>query len=67
MKASWVHALDHTYRVRQPGETVTTGDYLQIGDAYSLVDGSIWVGDVIEHGGRFETVWTQDTQRRSAG
>jgi len=45
------------YHVLQPGETVKVGDYLQIGPTYYLVDGSVWVGDVIKHGGPFETVW----------
>lgn len=52
------------FRVRQPGELVTRGDYLQIGGSYALVDGSVWVGMEIEHGGPFETVWTTEGTQR---
>ena len=59
MKPNWIDSLPG-YRLRQPGEIVRAGDYLQIAKKYSLVDGSIWVGQVIEHGGPYESVWTKE-------
>jgi hypothetical protein len=47
------------YRVRQPGEQVQPGDYIQIGKSYHLVDGSIWAGDIIEYVGVYSMVWTE--------
>lgn len=58
-KPKWVHEL-RGYRVRQPGETVAEGDYVQIGRSYALIDCpcEACIGHVIEHGGTFETFWT---------
>lgn len=50
------------YRVRQPGEVVTRGDYVQIGARFYPVATdalpSVWVGHVIEDGAAFERLWT---------
>lgn len=53
------------YRIRQPGETVTAADYVQIGAKYFPVGTSAWVGHVVEDGGAFERIWTRATERAS--
>lgn len=48
------------YRLRQVGERVKAGDYLQIHKTFHLVDGTAWVGQVIDNVGAFSSIWTDE-------
>jgi hypothetical protein len=54
----WTHKLPGHYRLVQPHEKVQIGDYMQIGSAYSLIDGTSQYMDSFDpSGGPYGTYW----------